>query len=127
MSIDHKKLALIHIVKKDLALTDEAYRDMLQAAAGVQSARDLDEGGFQKLMRFFARSGYYRVNPQRMTYRQKLFIQHLVADLGWEDNHLRNFMDKYFHKTAMLALSKQEASHLIEALKNVLQHQGPKG
>jgi phage gp16-like protein len=126
MTIDHKKLALIHIVKKDLALTDEAYRDMLQAAAGVRSARDLDEAGFQKLMRFFARSGYYRVNPQRMTYRQKLYIQHLREDLGWDANHFVNFLRKYFHKTEMLTLSKQEASHLIDALQNVLKHQAEK-
>ncbi|OIP47813.1 MAG: hypothetical protein COZ12_00305 [Deltaproteobacteria bacterium CG_4_10_14_3_um_filter_60_8] len=126
MTIDRKKLALIHIVKKDLALSDEAYRDMLQAAAGVRSARDLDEAGFQKLMRFFARSGYYRVNPQRMTYRQKLYIQHLRDELGWDANHFVNFLGKYFHKTDVLTLSRPEAGHLIEALKNVLRHQGQK-
>ncbi len=126
MTIDHKKLALIHIVKKDLALTDEAYRDMLQGAAGVRSARDLDEGGFQKLMRFFARSGYYRVVPGRMTYRQKLFIQHLVDELGWDADHFTNFLGKYFHKSELPSLSRLEASKLIEALKNVCKHQGEK-
>lgn len=126
MTIDRKKLALIHIVKKDLALSDEVYRDMLQAAAGVRSARDLNEAGFMKLMRFFARSGYYRVDHGRMTYRQKLYIQHLTNDLGWDAAHLANFLGKYLHNTDMLTLSRQEASKLIEALKNVFKHQGLK-
>ena len=41
--IDHKKLAVIHIVKRELGLSDEEYRNILHTAAGVQSAKDLDE------------------------------------------------------------------------------------
>jgi hypothetical protein len=123
MAIDHKKLALIHIVKRDLGLGDEEYRNLLDKAAGVRSAKDLDAPGFQKLMRFFARSGYYRVNPHRMTYRQKLYINHLREELDWDEARFINFLRKYYQKADMLTLSRKEASNLIESLKNSLRHQ----
>ncbi len=124
MSIDHKKLAIIHIVKRDLGLTDDAYRDLLQAATGVRSAKDLDEIGFRKLMRYFARSSHYRKNPFAMTYRQKLYIGHLRDDLGWDSSHFQNFLHKYYKKENLLTFTKKEASNLIESLKNIIKHQG---
>lgn len=48
--IDQKKLALIHIVKKELQLSDEEYRHILFKAVGVHSAKELDERKFSKLM-----------------------------------------------------------------------------
>lgn len=122
MTIDHKKLAIIHIVKRDLGLTDEAYRDMLQAAAGVRSAKDLDDAGFRSLMRFFARSPLYRNDSLAITYRQKLFVRHLREDLGWDPSHFHNFLQKYYKKDDLGALTKKEAGNLIESLKNVLRH-----
>jgi len=46
--MDRKKLAIVHIVKKELNLSDEEYRSILQQAAGVSSARDLDDEKFRK-------------------------------------------------------------------------------
>lgn len=118
--LDHKKLAVIHIVKRELNLADHEYRDMLEEVAGVRSARDLDEEGFGRLMRSFARSKHYQVNKHALTLRQKLFINHLVADLGWDQGHLRNFLKKYYKKGAVAALNKKEASKVIVALKHIL-------
>lgn len=56
MTLDKKKLAVIHIVKKELGLSDREYRDQLEDITGVRSAKCLDESGFRKLMNFFARS-----------------------------------------------------------------------
>ena len=36
------KLSLIHIAKKDLGLIDEAYRAVLNGAAGINSAAELE-------------------------------------------------------------------------------------
>ncbi len=118
--LDHKKLAVIHIVKRELHLDDQEYRALLEKAAGVSSARDLDEEGFKRLMRFFARSKHFQVNEGGLTIRQKLFIDHLVADLGWDHNHLRNFLNKYYKRAAVEMLSRKEASKVIVALKNIL-------
>ncbi|MBC8208552.1 MAG: DUF1018 domain-containing protein [Desulfobulbaceae bacterium] len=121
--LDHKKLAVIHIVKRELNLSDLEYRDMLEQVAGVRSARDLDEDSFRRLMRFFARSSHYRVTRHGLTLRQKLYINHLLADLGWDPVHLHNFLRKYYGKDRVKALSKKEATKVILALKNILSSQ----
>ncbi|MDW7772119.1 MAG: phage protein GemA/Gp16 family protein [Desulfobulbaceae bacterium] len=118
--IDSKKLAVIHITKKELGISDQEYRDTLEKVTGVRSSRDLDEAGFKKLMRYFARSKHYRINAEGMTFRQKLYIRHLVDDLGWDDLHFMNFLKKYYHQDAIEKLNRIEASKLIESLKKII-------
>ena len=117
--LDKKKLALIHIVKKELKLDDAEYRGILGRVAGVGSARDLDEAGFRKLMRFFVRSDFYRANAQGMTLKQKLFVKALAREMGWDRAHLRNFIRKYYQRAGLDALDRKEASNLIESLKAI--------
>ncbi len=119
MTVDHKKLAVIHIVKRELGLSDDVYRDILERETGVRSAKDLDEKGFRRLMRYFAGSKHYRINKYGLTFRQKMFIKHLVDDLGWDMQHFKNFLNKYYKKTELDKLTKREASKLIESLKNI--------
>ncbi|GAB4336623.1 MAG: hypothetical protein Kow0089_07120 [Desulfobulbaceae bacterium] len=120
--LDRKKLAVIHIVKKELGLSDEEYRDILEKYAGVRSARDLDDRGFRRLMHYFVRSSHYRGSRDRITLRQKMYIRHLMAETGWDETHCRNFMRKYYNKSHLEDFSKKEASKLIESLKNVIRH-----
>ncbi len=120
--IDQKKLALIHIVKKELNLDDSQYRQMLKKAAGVESAKDLDQKGFRKLMNYFVRSRHYRARPHGLTIRQKIFIKMLSQNLAWDKDHLGNFIRKYYHKGSLDGLSKKEAIKLIESLKNIQKH-----
>lgn len=122
MGIDKKKLAVIHIIKKELCLSDEEYRNILQQAANVSSAKDLDESKFRKLMRFFVRSSYYRVNRHGLTIRQKLYIKYLGQNLGWTEEHLNNFIHRYYHKSDVDRLTKKEAIKAIESLKAIGAH-----
>ncbi|MGV1097942.1 phage protein GemA/Gp16 family protein [Thiovibrio sp. JS02] len=118
--IDQKKLAVIHIVKKELNLSDEEYRDSLEKITGVRSAKELDEASFRKLMRYFARSRHYRAHREGITFRQKMYIKHLADDLDWDAGHLTNFLKKYYKSPAVDALGKKEASKVIESLKHIL-------
>ena len=118
--LDHKKLAVIHIVKKELGASDQEYRDTLEKVAGVRSAKELDEAGFQRLMRYFARSGHYRANREGITFRQKMYIKHLVEDLAWDAAHYANFLKKYYKTAEEGTLSKKEGSKVIESLKHIL-------
>lgn len=117
--LDNKKLAVIHIVKRELGLDDLEYRDILEKVTGTRTARDLDAAGFHKLMRYFARSGYYKRHPAGITFRQKLYVRHLVEDLGWDREHFINFLKKYYHHGDIDQLTKVEGGKLIESLKNV--------
>ena len=121
--LDNKKLAVIHIVKKELGLSDSEYRKILQMVAGVNSAKQLDYKSFRKLMNYFVRSDHYRINSLGMTIKQKMFIDKLVGDLGWDNSHLRNFVNKYYGKSDIRKLTKKEASKLIESLKNLKEHE----
>lgn len=121
--MDRKKLALIHIIKKELNLSDSEYRNILQEAAGVRSAKELDEEKFRKLMHYFVRSKYYRLNPFGLTIKQKLYIQFLAKQMDWEEEHLNNFIHKYYHKSNVDRLTRKEAIRAIESLKNVRLHQ----
>lgn len=122
--MDHKKLALIHIVKKELGLSDEEYRTILRREAGVESAKYLTDDSFRRLMQFLVRSRYYLVNNQGLTLRQKLYIDHLQQALGWTDEHLSNFLNKYFKQDGVASLTRVQASKAILALKHILQHLG---
>lgn len=120
--MDKNKLAVIHIVKKELNLADEEYRDILKRVTGVPSAKSLDDAGFRKLMNFFVRSRYYRVNPQGLTIRQKLYVKYLAKEIGWDEAHLGNFIRKYYHESGLDRLTGKEAAKLIESLKAIKQH-----
>ncbi len=121
--LNHRKLAVIHIVKKELSLSDGEYRDTLEKVTGVRSAKDLDDRSFRKLMNYFARSRYYRINKDGLTFRQKMYIKNLKDQLDWNELHFKNFMKKYYKKTTIETLTKKEASKVIESLKNVLKHE----
>jgi phage gp16-like protein len=124
--IDHKKIAVIHIVKKELQLSDEAYRKILKDIAGVSSAKLLTDRSFQKLMYHFVRSQHYRAQPDGITLKQKLFIGHLLEDIGWNTQHAENFIKKYYHTPQVDALNKKNASKFIEALKHIAASQKQK-
>lgn len=121
--MDRKKIAFIHIVKKELALSDDEYREILKKVAGVRSSKDLNEAGFRKLVNYLVRSKHYRLNGKNgLTLRQKLYMQYLARELDWEQSHLENFIRKYYHRE-LTELSRKDAVKAIESLKNVKAHQ----
>jgi hypothetical protein len=126
MTLDKKKLAVIHIVVKELGLSEQEYRDRLEAITGVRSAKYLDERGFRRLMNYFARSKYYRINREGLTFRQKMYIRSLKDRLHWDEPHFVNFLKKYHKKSDIDTFTRKEAANVIESLKNVLQHEKTK-
>ncbi len=122
-NLDKKKLAVIHIVKKELGLSEDEYRLILQKVAQVESAKEPDEEKFRRLMNYFVRSRYYRINQFGLTIRQKLYINYLAEQLRWEEGHLANFIHKYYRKREVSELTKNEAIKAIESLKHILAHQ----
>jgi Protein of unknown function (DUF1018). len=118
--MDNKKLAVIHIVKRELSLGDEEYRNILERVVGVRSSRDLTDSQFHKLMRYFVRTRHYRATGKGMTLRQKYYINRLKKNLDWDDSHFQNYIKKYFHNRDLDTYSKHDASNLIVALNTIL-------
>ncbi len=123
--MDNKKLAVIHIVKRELSLSDEEYRNILERVAGVRSSRDLTDSQFHKLMRYFVRTLHYRVTGNGITLRQKYYINQLKKDLCWDDAHFQNYINKYFHNRDLETYSKHDASNLIVTLNAILSSHRP--
>lgn len=123
--MDRKRLALIHIVQRELGLSDSEYRDILRREAGVDSARDLTDAAFRRLMRYMVRSRHYVLNRDGLTLRQKLYLDHLRQSLGWSDGHLVNFLHKYLKRDSLLALTRADASKAILALTHMANHRRP--
>lgn len=51
-------LALVHCARKDLALTEDTYRAMLQNIGGAESARDLDDASLGRVVDHLKRLGW---------------------------------------------------------------------
>lgn len=113
MTLDKKKLAVIHIVKKELGFSDREYSDQLEELTGVRSAKYLDEHGFRRLMNYFARSKYYRINQQGLTFRQKMYIKDLKDQLNWQESHFVNFLKKYYKKSDIHNLTEKRLQKLL--------------
>ncbi len=64
MTPRRKKLAIIHIAKKELGLDDETYRALLWGACRLSSAKDLQtEAQYQRIMKAFRQAGYQSPLP----------------------------------------------------------------
>ncbi len=65
-------LAMIHIAKKQLAMEDEAYRDLLWSIGRVRSAADLDFAGRKRVLEHLRKCGF------------KPLVKRATPATGWE-------------------------------------------
>lgn len=87
----NKDLGMIHVAKKELGLDEDVYRGILKQVCNVDSAKDLDQPGRNKLMAFFRGKGfgkkdYTKGKPHNMQApgrkRQLAKIEALLAEAG---------------------------------------------
>ncbi|MBP5997443.1 MAG: regulatory protein GemA [Azonexus sp.] len=129
--IDQKKLALVHLAKKNLAMHDDDYRALLRRAGGVDSAKDLDPQGFAAVMVEFGKLGFEstaasekRKEPQRAsghaTYAQCSYIRRLWQDYKGEDDEpgLRRWLQHKFKVSHPRFLDADTVRKVIFALQN---------
>jgi len=118
-----QQLALIHVAKAQLGLSEDEYREILKAHGGAESAKFLDDLGVDRVLKFFYQLGFKRAKSKRRDLRilasdgQKKMIHCLMEDLGWDRQRLSGFVDRVTAKDYPEELTKQEASKVIEGLK----------
>ena len=101
--ITRAKIALLHVVKKQLELDEDAYRDLMFAECGVRSSKDLDDARFAKLMKRFEKLGFKSTSTARITRtkarhspndpiteEQKWRIEKNYDELGFDSMSRRN-------------------------------------
>lgn len=130
-----QEIAKIHVAKRDLGLTDQAYRAILVGAAGVESAADLDWQGRAAVLGRMEELGW-KPAPARKASRSGRPARKLASDslskkirALWLDLHqlgavrdpseaaLAGYVMRMTGVAALQWLSPSEASTVIEALK----------
>ncbi len=138
MPIGRKKKAVVHIAKGDLHLDEESYRQILKGVAGVESATQLTEEGFEKVMRRFQEMGFkgllphpYHPTPkgrlippdspqgmESITSSQKDFITYLLEKINWGEEHYHGFCQRIIKRPE--PLTKREGQKIIIGLMAIL-------
>jgi phage gp16-like protein len=60
-----RMIAKIHVAKKQLALADDSYRDVVKRITGHDSARDCTDGQLEQLLGEFTRLGFSAVSTPK--------------------------------------------------------------
>ncbi len=137
MSLTQKQASLIHIAKGQLGLTDEDYRAILSSVAGVQSATQLDNRGFDRLMERFAELGFKSTSRRKpigtrsgmATNAQVAIIRNLWGQFTngeGDDTTLGKWLEGRFKVSAVRFLTAELAPKAIAALKNMCARTQPK-
>lgn len=123
-----KRLQLIHVARKRLELSDEAYRHILKRCAKVDSAKRLDDAGFGRVMDEFRRLGFVSDARARAFDRSDLsgkasagqinLIKSLWLDCTDDgtDEGLDTFIRKRFRIGALRFANHNHAVKIIGAL-----------
>ena len=130
MSISRPQTSILHVGKQKLKWDDETYRVVLVRIAGVETSKDLDQGGFEAVMGFAEYCGFkplekgaprYGNRPGMATYAQLELIRELWRELHdqetCDDEALTGWLLKYHKVSSMRFLTLEAARKCIVALK----------
>jgi hypothetical protein len=114
---------MLHLMKRELGLNDESYRDRLERLSGQRSAKDLSDNELDQVLKTF------HVKQQTNPYTAKvkaLFIAafNLGAFASGTDAALNAFVRRQTGKERLMFLTPPEANAVTEALKAILAREG---
>lgn len=130
MTLERKKISLVHVAKQRVGLCDDNYRMALRRIGHVKSATELSEDGFRAMMEYFAalgfRSDWRKRNlgdrPGMASASQVAMIRGLWREYtGTEDElALGRWLERSYHVTALRFLDHAAASNAITGLKRMV-------
>ena len=133
MTTTKQQLAMVHIAKKQLALTDEDYRAILVRQTGKDSSRDCTTEDLDRVLREFKRLGW---TPKAKSsaisdrpYVRKIYaLWNEAGRVGAVENAskeaLRAFVVRQTGKAAPEFLTPAQANSVSEALKAMIARRG---
>lgn len=129
MTLSRRQLALLAVARKKLGLKEDEYRAALARIAGVASAKDLDQQGFDALMGAFERAGFEPFKPRgedfgnrrnMATTAQLALVRELWAEItggAYEtDEQLERWTARTFGVTKLRFVDKATGQKMITAL-----------
>jgi phage gp16-like protein len=125
-----QKLAVLHVAKKQLQLSDDNYLAILRETGGVASAKDLSEHGFEAVMLRFYRMGFRSTwNARNFGYRPGMATPRQVAMIRalWNeftkgqgtDQTLGKWLSNKFGVSSVRFLDAEKARQVGGALKRM--------
>lgn len=126
MKLSRKQIAVVHVARRELGLGEDEYRDILRRLAGVDSAADLTEIGFLKVMHHMAKCGFrstwtkrtFGARPGMATPSQVDLIRRLWGE--WSDageTGLQAWLERFHGISALRFVDGDKAGAVITALK----------
>ncbi|ABG30066.1 regulatory protein GemA [Roseobacter denitrificans] len=131
MKLTNKQMALLHVAKSKLDLSEHQYRATLVQIAEVTSATELDQDGFDAIMGFFEYLGFTPLTPRAKDYGTRpgmaSFAQiELILALWHEytggkagEAELNKWLLRTWKISSLRFLSKAMAPKAITALKSM--------
>ncbi len=130
MALTKKQTALIHLARKQLGLSEERYHHILQQMADVESARDLDQTGFELVMKATMALGFrsaftktfFSHRPGMATPAQVTLIRSLWAEYATRDGSesaLNKWLERTFKVSALRFATEEQAEKAIRALRKM--------
>ena len=128
--ITPKQIALVHVAKKQLALSEEMYRAILINKGGVESAADLDPSGFDDVMSYMTACGFRSAWTRRTFGRRPGMATpkqiDLIRDLWnqWSDGkgetELNHWLERSYGVSALRFLDGPTTAKAIAGLKAMI-------
>ncbi|ABD87123.1 regulatory protein GemA [Rhodopseudomonas palustris] len=125
------QIALVHLAKKHLGWNEEMYRAVLYKLGGVESAKDLDQGGFALVMEYATSFGFrsdwtkrtYGKRPGMATPKQVDLIRDLWREWSGADDDaaLNKWLDRHYKVAALRFATSEVASKAITGLRSMIQ------
>lgn len=132
MGINKEQIKLLHVAARELQLDEDLYREILRQEAGVESSKNLNRLGFDKVLKRFKQLGfkkagrpYHRPSPaatsndpnalitEGMTFK----IQKLFREIGFDLPKQRAFNLRVCKRP--WPQNRAEGNQIIEALKKM--------
>lgn len=128
MSISKRQIALVHVAKGKLRLTDAEFRAGLVDLCGVISVKDLDQKGFEVLMGLFEHLGFtpltakgpdYGARPGMASFAQIELIRTIWTEWSGAnvEDGLSSWLERFFGISSLRFLKAKDAQRVITALK----------
>jgi hypothetical protein len=132
MPLSKSQLITVHQAIRDIKLADEDYRAMLRAEFGVETSKNLDNHGFEALMKRFGQMGYVKpgkqvaapTGPGAATNQQQFMIAELLHTLHLDagSDYARGIFRKAGAAERPAWFTRAQASKVIDALQYLVKH-----
>lgn len=133
MGISKEQIKLLHVAARELNLDEDMYREILRQEAKVESSKDLNGWGFDKVMKRFTQLGFKKAgkpyrrpspaanqNPDPhalVTVGMTIKIQKLYKEIGFDLPRQRAFNLRVCKRP--WPQTRAEGNQIIEALKKM--------